>query len=44
MLITHSKGYHLDDVFATAVLVTKIQKEGKFFQLIRTRDEKVFEK
>ena len=44
ILITHSKGYHLDDVFATAVLVTKIQKEGKFFQLIRTRDEKVFEK
>jgi uncharacterized UPF0160 family protein len=43
-LITHSGDYHLDEVFSTAVLTLKLKKEKKFYQLIRTRDEKIFEK
>ena len=44
ILITHSGAYHLDEVFSTAVILKKIKKEGKFFQVIRTRDEKIFQK
>jgi len=34
----------LDEVFSTGVLLKKIKKERKFFQLIRTRDKNIIEK
>ncbi len=44
ILITHSGDYHLDEVFSTAVLILKLKKDKKFFQIIRTRDQKIFQK
>ncbi len=44
IMVTHSGAYHLDDVFSTSVLIIKAKMEGNFFQVIRTRDEKKFEK
>lgn len=44
ILITHSGDYHLDEVFSTAVILILLKRKGKFFHLIRTRDEKIFKK
>ncbi len=44
VLITHSGIYHPDDVFATAILSILLKRRKKFYQIIRTRDEKVLEK
>jgi len=44
ILITHSGGYHSDDIFATAILIIFLKKKGKWFKIIRTRDEKILEK
>ena len=36
-LVTHSGRFHADDVFATAVLMMLLEKQGKEFELIRSR-------
>ena len=38
-LITHSGSFHTDDVFACAALSIMLEREGKEFEIIRTRDE-----
>ena len=36
-LVTHSGRFHADDVFATATLMLLLEKQGKEFELIRSR-------
>ena len=38
-LVTHSGRFHADDVFATAVLMFLLEKQGKEFELIRSRKQ-----
>lgn len=40
-LVTHSGSFHADDVFASAVLSIMLDREGKEFEIIRTRDEEI---
>lgn len=42
-LVTHDGPFHLDDVFSTALLSMILKKEGKPFEVIRTRDQKIIE-
>lgn len=44
ILITHSGNFHPDEIFSTAVIVELLKRKGKFFQVIRTRDNNIFEK
>jgi uncharacterized UPF0160 family protein len=38
-LVTHNGSFHADDIFACAALSIKLEREGKQFEIIRTRDE-----
>ncbi len=38
-LITHNGNFHADDVFACATLMILLEREGKQYEIIRTRDE-----
>jgi uncharacterized UPF0160 family protein len=38
-LVTHNGSFHTDDVFAAAALSMLFEKQGKAFEMIRTRDE-----
>lgn len=42
-LITHDGPFHVDDVFSTALLSMILKKEGKVFEIIRTRDQNIIE-
>ena len=42
-LITHSGGFHADDVFATATLLLYLKKSIDEVEIIRTRDQKLIE-
>jgi len=42
-LVTHDGSFHTDDVFACAVLTMMLGKEGKEYEIIRTRDEKIIQ-
>ena len=41
-LITHDGSFHSDDIFACATLCLMLQKNNEPFEIIRTRDEKIF--
>lgn len=43
-LVTHNGSFHADDVFAAATLSLLLEKKGKNFEIIRTRDPKIIEK
>lgn len=43
-LVTHNGSFHADDIFATATLSLMLGKEGKKFEIIRTRDEGMIKK
>ncbi len=38
-LVTHNGNFHADDVFACATLMILLEREGKKYDIIRTRDE-----
>lgn len=40
-IVTHNFGYHADDIFSCAVLSIILEKEGKEFEIIRTRDPEI---
>lgn len=40
-IIAHSGSFHADDIFACATLSIVLEKEGKEFEIIRSRDEEV---
>ncbi len=40
-IITHSGNFHADDIFAVATIQLILEKEGKIFEVVRTRDEEV---
>lgn len=42
ILVTHNGKFHADDLFAATVLTKVLRKDGKSFEIIRTRDEKYF--
>ena len=41
-VVTHSGGFHPDDVFACAALSLWVERQGKKLEIKRTRDEKFF--
>ncbi|MBP9748500.1 MAG: MYG1 family protein [Candidatus Pacebacteria bacterium] len=43
-LVTHNGSFHADDIFAAATLSLVLEKQGKKFEIIRTRDEDVIQK
>ena len=43
-LVTHSGKFHADDIFACAILQLVLDKEGKQYKVIRTRDPAIIEK
>ena len=43
-LVTHDGSFHADDVFACASLLLLLEKKGKKFEIIRTRDEEMLKK
>lgn len=40
-IVTHNAGFHTDDIFAVAILSLVLEKEGKEFDIFRSRDEKI---
>ncbi len=40
-LVTHNGSFHTDDVFAAAALTILMEKKGKAFEIVRTRDEAI---
>lgn len=40
-LVTHDGSFHSDDLFAAATLSIMFEKNGKSFEIIRTRDEEI---
>lgn len=40
-LVTHNGSFHTDDIFAAAVFSLYLEKIGKSFEIIRTRDEEI---
>ncbi len=40
-LVTHNGAFHSDDIFACATLALVLEKEGKKFEVIRTRDPEI---
>lgn len=42
-VVAHSGNFHADDIFAVATLSLLLEKEGKEYEVIRTRDEKIIE-
>lgn len=42
-IVTHNSGFHTDDIFAVATLSLLLEKEGKEFEIIRSRDSSVIE-
>lgn len=44
LLVTHDGGFHADDVFACAVLQIYLDRIGKGYKIIRTRDPKIIER
>ncbi len=40
-LITHDGSFHTDDIFACATLALMLEKEGKHYEIIRTRDPEI---
>lgn len=43
-LVTHDGSFHADDIFACAVLVLLLEKNGISFEVLRTRDEEIIKK
>ncbi len=43
-IVTHSSGFHTDDIFAVATLSLLLEKEGKEFTITRSRDMNIAEK
>ncbi len=43
-VVTHSSGFHTDDIFAVATLSLLLEKEGKEFTITRSRDMSIAEK
>lgn len=43
-IVTHSSGFHTDDIFAVATLSLFLKKEGKEFTITRSRDMSIAEK
>ena len=43
-LVTHSGKFHTDDIFACAILMLVLEKEGKKVKIIRTRDSEIIAK
>jgi uncharacterized UPF0160 family protein len=41
-IITHSGAFHADDVMAVALLTLLLDAKGEGYEIVRTRDEKVF--
>jgi uncharacterized UPF0160 family protein len=41
-LVTHSGGFHTDDIFACATLQILLDQRGESYEVIRTRDPKIF--
>jgi len=39
LLVTHNGSFHSDDIFACATISLLLEKEGKDFEVVRTRDE-----
>jgi uncharacterized UPF0160 family protein len=44
LLVTHNARFHADDIFACAVLSMVLKKEGKEFEVKRTRDPEIIAK
>ncbi len=42
-LITHSGGFHADDMFSCATLLILLEQSGQKYEIIRTRDIKIIE-
>jgi len=42
-IVTHNGPFHTDDVMAVATLELLLEKEGESYEVIRSRDEKVWE-
>lgn len=42
-IVTHSSGFHTDDIFAVATLSLLLEKEGKEFSVTRSRDMAIAE-
>ncbi len=40
-LVTHNGAFHADDIFSAATLSLFLEKQGKKFEIIRTRDEEI---
>ncbi len=40
-LVTHNRDFHIDDIFACAILFKILRKEGAAYTLTRTRDEQL---
>lgn len=40
-IVTHSGGYHADDVFAVATLALALEQDGAEYEVIRSRDDEV---
>ncbi len=40
-LVTHDGSFHADDIFAAATLATLLERDGKEYEIIRTRDEEI---
>ena len=43
-IVTHSSKFHVDDVFAVATLQLVLEKEGKTFTVVRSRDMEIISK
>ena len=43
-LVTHAGSFHADDVFAAAALSIYLEKAGKTYKIIRTRDKEIISK
>lgn len=43
-IVTHSSGFHTDDIFAVATLSLLLEKDGKEFTITRSRDMSIAEK
>lgn len=43
-IVTHNSKFHIDDVFAVATLTLVLEKRGREFEIVRTRDPEVISK
>ncbi|MFA5931923.1 MAG: MYG1 family protein [Candidatus Paceibacterota bacterium] len=42
-IVTHNGSFHADDIFSCATISLMLEKEGKTFEIFRTRDEGIIE-